>query len=207
MINVLNLTINYKDKKIIDNASFKVLDGKCLVLFGPSGCGKTSILNAIANLIPFDGNITLSGKISYSFQSPKLFLNSTVFENLSFVTNDLKKIDYYLNLFEIDDLKNKKAYKLSGGQMARVNIIRSLLKNDILLLDEPFNSLDLALKEKVMTCIKKEISNKKGTILVTHDLDEALFLGDVLYCISKNKVEEVPLDSMNIKEYIIKKLA
>lgn len=207
MINVLNLTINYKDKKIIDNASFKVLDGKCLVLFGPSGCGKTSILNAIANLIPYEGSIILSGKISYSFQSPKLFLNSTVFENLSFVTNDLEKIDYYLNLFEIDDLKNKKAYKLSGGQMARVNIIRSLLKNDILLLDEPFNSLDLALKEKVMTCIKKEISNKKGTILVTHDLDEALFLGDALYCISKNKVEEVPLDSKNIKEYIIKKLA
>lgn len=207
MISVLNLAINYKDKKIIDNASFKVLDGKCLVLFGPSGCGKTSILNAIANLIPYEGGIILSGKISYSFQSPKLFLNSTVFENLSFVINDLEKIDYYLNLFEIDDLKNKKAYKLSGGQMARVNIIRSLLKNDILLLDEPFNSLDLALKEKVMTCIKKEISNKKGTILVTHDLDEALFLGDVLYCISKNKVEEVPLDSKNIKEYIIKKLA
>lgn len=207
MINVLNLTINYKDIKIIDNASFMVLDGKCLVLFGPSGCGKTSILNAIANLIPYEGSIILSGKISYSFQSPKLFLNSTVFENLSFVTDDLKKIDYYLNLFEIDDLKNKKAYKLSGGQMARVNIARSLIKNDILLLDEPFNSLDLALKEKIMSCIKKEISNKKGTIIVTHDLDEALFLGDSLYCISKNKVEEVPLDSKNIKENIIKKLA
>lgn len=207
MINVLNLTINYKDIKIIDNASFMVLDGKCLVLFGPSGCGKTSILNAIANLIPYEGSIILSGKIAYSFQSPKLFLNSTVFENLSFVTDDLEKIDYYLNLFEIDDLKNKKAYKLSGGQMARVNIARSLIKNDILLLDEPFNSLDLALKEKIMSCIKKEISNKKGTIIVTHDLDEALFLGDSLYCISKNKVEEVPLDSKNIKENIIKKLA
>lgn len=207
MINVLNLTINYKDKKIIDNASFKVLDGKCLVLFGPSGCGKTSILNAIANLIPYEGSIILSGKISYSFQSPKLFLNSTVFENLSFVTNDLKKINYYLNLFEIDNLKKEKVYKLSGGQMARVNIIRSLIKNDILLLDEPFNSLDLALKEKIMTCIKKEISNKKGTIFVTHDLDEALFLGDTLYCISKNKLEEVSLESKSIKENIIKKLA
>lgn len=91
--------------------------------------------------------------------------------------------------------------------MARVNIIRSLIENDILLLDEPFNSLDLALKEKVMTCIKKEISNKKGTIFVTHDLDEALFLGDTLYCISENKVEEVHLDSKNIKENIIKRLA
>ena len=62
MIDVLNLTIGYKGKKIIDNASFKVLDSKCLVLFGPSGCGKTSILNAIANLIPFDGSIILSGQ-------------------------------------------------------------------------------------------------------------------------------------------------
>lgn len=207
MIDVLNLTIGYKGKKIIDNASFKVLDLKCLVLFGPSGCGKTSILNAIANLIPFDGSIILSGKLSYSFQNPKLFTNSTVFENLSFVTKDLKKIDYYLNLFGIGNLKKEKVYKLSGGQMARVNIIRSLIGNDILLLDEPFNSLDLALKEKVMTCIKKEISNKKGTIFVTHDLDEALFLGDTLYCISENKVEEVPLDSKNIKENIIKRLA
>lgn len=207
MIDVLNLTIGYKDKKIIDNASFKVLDSKCLVLFGPSGCGKTSILNAIANLIPFEGSIILSGKLSYSFQSPKLFMNSTVFENLSFVTKDLKKIDYYLNLFGIGNLKKEKVYKLSGGQMARVNIIRSLIENDILLLDEPFNSLDLALKEKVMTCIKKEISNKKGTIFVTHDLDEALFLGDTLYCISENKVEVVPLDSKNIKENIIKRLA
>lgn len=207
MIDVLNLTIGYKGKKIIDNASFKVLDSKCLVLFGPSGCGKTSILNAIANLIPFDGSIILSEKLSYSFQNPKLFTNSTVFENLSFVTKDLKKIDYYLNLFGIGNLKKEKVYKLSGGQMARVNIIRSLIENDILLLDEPFNSLDLALKEKVMTCIKKEISNKKGTIFVTHDLDEALFLGDTLYCISENKVEEVPLDSKNIKENIIKRLA
>lgn len=207
MIDVLNLTIGYKGKKIIDNASFKVLDSKCLVLFGPSGCGKTSILNAIANLIPFDGSIILSGKLSYSFQNSKLFTNSTVFENLSFVTRDLKKIDYYLNLFGIGNLKKEKVYKLSGGQMARVNIIRSLIENDILLLDEPFNSLDLALKEKVMTCIKKEISNKKGTIFVTHDLDEALFLGDTLYCISENKVEEVPLDSKNIKENIIKRLA
>lgn len=207
MIDVLNLTISYKDKIIIDNASFKVLDSKCLVLFGPSGCGKTSILNAIANLISFEGSIILSGKLSYSFQSPKLFLNSTVFENLSFVTKDFKKIDYYLNLFGIGNLKKEKVYKLSGGQMARVNIIRALIDNDILLLDEPFNSLDLALKEKVMTCIKKEISNKKGTIFVTHDLDEALFLGDILYCISKNKVEEVPLDSKNIKENIIKRLA
>lgn len=207
MIDVLNLTIGYKGKKIIDNASFKVLDSKCLVLFGPSGCGKTSILNAIANLIPFDGSIILSGKLSYSFQNHKLFTNSTVFENLSFVTKDLKKIDYYLNLFGIGNLKKEKVYKLSGGQMARVNIIRSLIENDILLLDEPFNSLDLALKEKVMTCIKKEISNKKGTIFVTHDLDEALFLGDTLYCISENKVEEVPLDSKNIKENIIKRLA
>lgn len=177
------------------------------MLFGPSGCGKTSILNAIANLIPFDGSIILSGKLSYSFQNPKLFTNSTVFENLSFVTKDFKKIDYYLNLFGIGNLKKEKVYKLSGGQMARVNIIRSLIENDILLLDEPFNSLDLALKEKVMTCIKKEISNKKGTIFVTHDLDEALFLGDTLYCISENKVEEVPLDSKNIKENIIKRLA
>ena len=207
MIDVLNLTIGYKGKKIIDNASFKVLDSKCLVLFGPSGCGKTSILNAIANLIPFDGSIILSGKLSYSFQNPKLFTNSTVFENLSFVTKDFKKIDYYLNLFGIGNLKKEKVYKLSGGQMARVNIIRSLIENDILLLDEPFNSLDLALKEKVMTCIKKEISNKKGTIFFTHDLDEALFLGDTLYCISENKVEEVPLDSKNIKENIIKRLA
>lgn len=207
MIDVLNLTIGYKGKKIIDNASFKVLDSKCLVLFGPSGCGKTSILNAIANLIPFDGSIILSGKLSYSFQNLKLFTNSTVFENLSFVTKDFKKIDYYLNLFGIGNLKKEKVYKLSGGQMARVNIIRSLIENDILLLDEPFNSLDLALKEKVMTCIKKEISNKKGTIFVTHDLDEALFLGDTLYCISENKVEEVPLDSKNIKENIIKRLA
>ncbi|MBS1476454.1 MAG: hypothetical protein HP024_00680 [Acholeplasmatales bacterium] len=101
---------------------------------------------------------------------------------------------------------DQRADKLSGGQMARVNIIRSLLKNDVLLLDEPFSSLDLALKDDVMRILRNEIVSKKGTILVTHDLEEALSLGDRMFCLINGKIEEQDLNSKLLKEDIIKKL-
>lgn len=205
MININDLTIAYNSKIIIDHISFEVKDASCVVLFGPSGSGKTSILNAIANLIPYSGEIK-TDKPSYSFQSPKLFKRLTVLDNLSLVSGNLEKIEDYLVKFKMLEFKNQRADKLSGGQMARVNIIRSLLKNDVLLLDEPFSSLDLALKDDVMRILRDEIVSKKGTILVTHDLEEALSLGDRMFCLINGKIEEQDLNSKLLNEDIIKKL-
>lgn len=205
MISINDLTIAYNSKIIIDHISFEAKDASCVVLFGPSGSGKTSILNAIANLIPYSGEIK-TDKPSYSFQSPKLFKRLTVLENLSLVSANLEKIEDYLVKFKMLEFKDQRADKLSGGQMARVNIIRSLLKNDVLLLDEPFSSLDLALKDDVMRILRNEIISKKGTILVTHDLEEALSLGDTMFCLINGKIEEQDLNSKLLKEDIIKKL-
>lgn len=204
MIKITDLTIKYNNKLVIDRISFNVLDRKCIVLFGPSGCGKTSILNAIANLISYQGIIDLDGKVSYCFQNHKLFKRLSVIDNLLLTCNDNFKIVQYLEKFELKGFENVLVNDLSEGQKARVNIIRSLISNDILLLDEPFASLDLELKKKVMDVIKEEISNKKGTILVTHDIDEAQYLGDEVLYIKEKTSCNCPEILSDFKQCIVK---
>lgn len=206
MIDVKGLCIEYDNKKVIDNLSFHVSGGECLVLFGPSGCGKTSILNAITNLIPYSGKIKLDGKASYAFQNPKIFKQSTIYDNLRLVCEDENKIDNYLKEYDLQNFKMAKAQNLSGGQKARVNIIRALLVNDILLLDEPFDSLDLLLKEKIISSLKMEIKKRRGTIFVTHSLDEALALGDNLIILNGKKSKEICITENTDKDDIIKAL-
>lgn len=182
--------------------NFELEDGKILAILGPSGCGKTTLLNTISGLIDcYTGAIILDGKeiqntpinkreIAYVFQDYALFENLSVFYNLAFPL----KIRHYKKLqikmmvkdmlekIELQNYENRKVSTLSGGEKQRIAIARALLSfPKLLLLDEPLSSLDMKLRDKMRTFIKKiQRENNLKTIIVTHDIKDAEVLSDLI---------------------------
>ena len=190
-----------------------VLPGQVLVLFGPSGSGKTTTLRTVAGLIkPQEGNIKLgprviydSGtdiwvpshlrKLGYLTQDNNLFPHLDVSRNIGYgisralATSKNDIIDYYVNIFNLAGLEKRYPNELSGGQQQRVSLARALATNpEALLLDEPFSSLDNELKRTLRTELRNMLSNSDlPTILVTHDIEEALTMGDVVQVLDNGK--------------------
>lgn len=194
MLEIKNLCKNYytKDREILalDNINIKIDDNTITAIVGPSGCGKSTLLNIIGGLddkttgeIIFRNN---ENRIGYMFQTDALFPWLTVLDNCLIglkVRNELTKdnINYVkslLNSYGLGEFINSYPSNLSGGMRQRVALIRTLaVKPDILLLDEPFSALDynskLTVTDDVYKIIKKE---KKTTIIVTHDIGEAIYI-------------------------------
>ena len=198
ILTINNLSKNYytKQKEIpaIDNISLSIKENSITAIVGPSGCGKSTLLNIIGNLdkkttgeIIFNQN---KNKIGYMFQTDCLFPWLTILDNCLLglkIQNQLTKenIEYVknlLNCYGLKDFINSYPSNLSGGMKQRVALIRTLAtKPDILLLDEPFSALDyqtrLSVSDDVYKIIKKE---KKTTIIITHDIAEAISMADTV---------------------------
>lgn len=182
----------------IDDLSFHVEDGEFLAVVGPSGCGKSTLLSIIAGLIePDDGKVLFENKerkdsginIGYMLQRDHLLEWKNTYQNASLglaiqkQTASKDKIMLLNHLFETYGLvsfERAKPSELSGGMRQRVALIRTLLMEpDLLLLDEPFSALDyqtrLEVSDDIWKIIKKE---KKTAILITHDISEAISMGD-----------------------------
>ena len=179
---------------VLKDISFKVNQGEIVAIVGPSGCGKSTLLNLISGLIkPDDGNILIHGKIGYMFQKDNLFEWRNVYKNITLGLEINKKeinkskIDEILKKYGLYEFKEYYPKQLSGGMRQRVALIRTLILNpDILLLDEPFSSLDYQSKIIVQEDIYKIIKeSKKTTLIVTHDISEAIALADYVYVLSK----------------------
>lgn len=188
----------------IKDLSFTVSDGEFLSIIGPSGCGKTSILSLIAGLLtPSSGKIIYlgeevkkaSGNVGYMLQRDELFPWRTIEKNV-LLPLEIKKLnnpqyrDKALSLIEKYSLKDfLKSYpaSLSGGMRQRVALIRTLAFNpNLLLLDEPFSALDAQTRLKVCDDVYNIIkSERKTTVLVTHDIAEAISLSDRIIVLSK----------------------
>lgn len=140
-------------------------------IIGPSGCGKTTLLNIISGKDKdFDGQVENSGLVECVEQNIHLIENMSVLDNLLLVINDQNKIMEMLEHFELNDFIHSKVKKLSVGQKKRIQIIRSLLVDcDYLICDEPTSALDYENSHLVMDLLQ-EISQKKGVIIVTHEL-------------------------------------
>ena len=190
--------------KVLDNLSFKINKGQIVSIVGPSGCGKSTILNIIADLEKADeGNVFVQGKIGYMFQKDNLLSWRNVYDNITIGLEIQRKmnlenktyIDKLLTKYQLEDFKYFYPKQLSGGMKQRVAIIRTLALNpDILLLDEPFSALDYQTKLTVQEDIYKIIKNeKKTTILVTHDVTEAISLSDVVIVLSNRpaKIKQI----------------
>ena len=208
--NNYNLSVNVQNKsyKNLNNASFltaikdmdfKVPDGQFCCLLGPSGCGKTTLLNILSGLDNnYDGNIQFDddsspqdSDIGYMFQEPRLIPWLTVRQNVEIVTQQTSEDkDLSDSILETMGLsKNLESFpsQLSGGMQRRVAIARAFInKPKILLLDEPFISLDFTVANRLRNMLVNIWQQQKTTIIfVTHDLREAIFLGDRILFLSK----------------------
>ena len=192
-ISIRNLNKSYENEEIFKNFNLDFYDEKVNCIIGNSGCGKSTLLNIIAGLTEIQ-NGEISGvslsDISYVFQEDRLIEWLTVKENLElalkkYFDNSILdgKIDEILKLVGIYDIKNKYPSALSGGMKQRVNIARAFGKpSKLILMDEPFKSLDYKLKYTIIDEFKNLLNKEKRmVILVTHDLDEAIyFQGNII---------------------------
>lgn len=203
LLDIKNLKKNYYtlkgEIKAIDNISFKVYPGEFLVIVGSSGCGKSTLLNIIANLDKeYEGIINKKEniKIGYMLQDSALLPWLTIYENAILglkltKTDSIKNINHVkklLKTYGLYNFINKYPSELSGGMKQRVALIRTLAINpDLLLLDEPFSALDYQSRIKVADDVYKIIKKEKKTvIMITHDIAEAISLGDKIIILSKS---------------------
>ena len=158
-----NLNFSYENKVIFNDFCLETEDGKTTCIMANSGIGKTTLLNIIAGILKPDSgsvNENIPVKVSYIFQEPRLLPSLTVFENVFAVNGDKEKVEKILKDVELFEAKN-------------------LYPSDILLMDEPFKGLDIGLKTRQISLLKKLLSTDRRTVLtVTHDVDEAFDLAD-----------------------------
>lgn len=179
MISIKNFTKSYVDKTVYENFNLEIKEEGITCILGESGCGKTTLLNAVAGLIDYGGEITKK-RVSYVFQTPRLIPNLTVGENLKFIGADSNRAAYMLERVGLTYKKDSYPNSLSGGEAQRVSLVRAFcFRSDVLLMDEPFSSLDLKTKLSVMELFKSLCKEEqRGAVFVTHDIDEALYLAD-----------------------------
>ena len=201
IVKVVNLTKNFYTKEgemeVLKNISFTLHEGEILSLLGPSGSGKSTILNILTNLLePTSGEVSIKGTIGYMFQKDHLLEWRSIMDNITLgleimhKKNDKKsmeRIERLLKTYGLWDFRNMYPKELSGGMRQRVAFIRTLsVDPSILLLDEPFSALDYQTRLMVNDDVYKVIKNEnKSVILVTHDISEAIAMGDKVAVLSK----------------------
>ncbi|MBH0231590.1 ABC transporter ATP-binding protein [Halobacillus yeomjeoni] len=195
-LEVNQLKKQFHDKSILYDLSFKLHKGEILSIVGPSGSGKTTLLRILAGLdAPTDGSIVMQGKnitdqkankrnVSLVFQQPLLFPHMTVKENIRYgakiAKKDMKKTDPLLKAIGLELYADHYPSELSGGQKQRVALARAMATEpDVILFDEPFSSLDPKLRQEMRYWVRQFLVERSITsIFVTHDIDEAMIMGD-----------------------------
>ncbi len=180
MILLHDVCCAYDGKTVLQNLTLALPKGGTVALTGPSGTGKTTLLKLLAGLItPVSGHIEgLGGKrVSMVFQEDRLLPWRTALENVALFCGDERLARETLVRLELSDALDKRPSELSGGMQRRVALARALCYGgDILLLDEPFKGLEVALKIRVAKQVKGAFPL---TVLATHDMAEAGLLGAV----------------------------
>jgi len=196
---------------VFNDLNMEICDEELLVVTGPNGAGKSTLLATIAGLVNYDGTVlfdrvavdrmpTNERKIGYLFQNLALFPHLNVASNIGYgmvVKGDRKieiaqNVDELLELMKIEHLRDRYPKNLSGGERQRVALARALaVSPEVLLLDEPFNSMDSG----TCQCMRKEIrkiQKDRGitTVLVTHNPEEAEEMGDRIITIAGGKIRE-----------------
>ena len=217
MIRFEHVTKHYGDNVILNDLNFEIEEGKFVILIGPSGCGKTTTLKMINRLIdPNSGHIYIDDKdintidkpalrrsIGYVIQQIGLFPNMTVAQNISVVPRLLKypkeKCDQIVHeLLEMvnmpyEQYAHKYPSEMSGGQQQRIGVLRALAASPpIVLMDEPFGALDPMTRTVLQEEVKKlQRKLNKTIIFVTHDMEEAISLADVIIFMDKGEIAQI----------------
>ena len=180
MIEFKNVSKFYGENAVYKNFNFSLEEGAITCILGESGSGKTTLLNMLAGLTPYQGEITPRVKFSYVFQEPRLVPSLTVLGNLCLVCRDADRIRTMLAAVGLEGREGAYPRELSGGQAQRVSLARAFLyPSKVILMDEPFSSLDIALKVKMAALfLGLWRSEKRTAVFVTHDVDEAAMLAN-----------------------------
>jgi NitT/TauT family transport system ATP-binding protein len=222
MLHVEHLNKSYGETEAIGDVSFDVQAGELVCVVGPSGCGKTTLLKCISGLLaPTSGTVRVDGNLALVFQeySRSLFPWMTVRQNVAFPLRRKKMdkrerrelVERSLASVGLEHTLNRYPWQLSGGMQQRVAIARALaFKPQILLMDEPFASVDAQTRADLEDLVLEVRRNYEVTIVfVTHDIDESVYLSDRIVVLgpsptSVQEVLEVPLgqprDQVQTKE-------
>jgi putative spermidine/putrescine transport system ATP-binding protein len=228
-LEVERLSKSFGSTKVLREISFSLEEGKVGTLVGPSGAGKSTLLNIISGLYGADeGKITIDGRlvesvgkssfrmrpadrnVGYVFQDYLLFPHMSVFENVAFglrarhasESSVRDRVMEVLKIVGLEELASRKPSQISGGQTQRVAVARALvLEPRLLLLDEPLSALDRHTRETLRVELKK-IFESLGTtaVYVTHDLDEAFFLGQKIGIIKSGEIAFFGMKSEMLKQ-------
>lgn len=214
MIELKNVTKHYGEQTVINDLSLTIAREKITVVIGLSGSGKSTILRMINRLEPFNsGSITFQDKnvldykpedlrrrMGYAIQSNGLFPHWNVAKNIATVPRLLgwdnakidQRVDELLVMLNLDPAlyRHRMPHQLSGGQQQRVGVARAMAaKPEILLMDEPFGALDPITRKSMQTELRRiHQLDGKTILLITHDIDEALYLADHIVLIDKGKI-------------------
>ena len=190
---ISNINCSYGDKIIYKDFNINFDDNKINCIIGKSGCGKTTLLNYISEEL-----LKEDRRISYVFQNDSLIPWKNIYNNLKIVVKKHlrgkeldSELDTILGLVGLSEFKYYYPYQLSGGMKQRVNLARALIgEPEIILMDEPFKSLDIKCKKDIINIVKKFNLEKKITIiLVTHDKEEILNLADTVFLLGERPVK------------------
>lgn len=186
---IKNLTFSYGENQIFNNFNLDIENNKTTAILGKSGVGKTTLLKIISGLIETEHKH--NEPVAFAFQEDRLIPHLTVKQNLTLVTSSEQEITNYLKECDLLDKINAYPSKLSGGEKQRLNLIRAFLSNrKVILLDEPFSSLDLHLKLKLISqTVTMQEKTNSTLVFVTHDIEEALLLSHRVVVIDNGKIK------------------
>ncbi|GHT48619.1 ABC transporter ATP-binding protein [Spirochaetia bacterium] len=222
-INNINFAFKKNTNPIFKNFSLNLSpDESPVMILGSSGCGKTTLLRIIANMLNVNGGEIIFGgtnddqqtqkndlapKISFIFQEPRLFPNLTVLENVALplenIINTQKmtkqqsqdRLKYFLDILGLSEKASAYPSELSGGQAGRVSIARAwCYPSELLLMDEPFQSLDIPLRIALLDAVRNLMSiEKRFVIAVTHDPREAIYMGRRIIVLGKTQTGDAKI--------------
>lgn len=180
---ITNLTKSFGTKIIFNNADFTFNESEITFIMGESGVGKTTLLRILAGLdIDFTGVISPLGKIAYVFQEPRLFPHTTVLDNIK-VVNDNSPFDAIelLKILELEGCEKMLPSELSGGMKMRLSIARAIFYDaDVILMDEPFGSLDEETKKRIAPKIFELLAGKTIIIVSHSQTDASLYANNII---------------------------
>jgi NitT/TauT family transport system ATP-binding protein len=189
-----DVSLSFGSTVVFQDLSVAVARGEFVAVVGPSGCGKTTLLNLFSQFIkPSSGKVACAGRVRMVYQHDSLFPWQTVSENIALGLRNLtdeaeraKELNDMLRLISLGGFGDHYPHQLSGGMRQRVELARALIGDtDILLLDEPFSSLDYLTRLRMRNELSRMLAQLPRTVvLVTHDIEEAAQLADRIVVLS-----------------------